>query len=789
METPLKIDSGVEEDVDSALIEPRTTLLSKEEVLQQDLENDGFGPDDDRTVVKNVHDDVAEWIQEYFQFQGYSMTLECFQAEFLSKKYAVNVENAVNNTDFDGIASNRKRKIEKIMKYFEEGNAESFTNEWNNNIPLHVREAETSARKTFFMAQVYFLVCAFKDSQAALNSGKTFSPRKTKASPRLARSPSKRQMRTPALQTALDRFRVYLEDDGGDITSIEPTLAKFHALMYVSNPNRNADFQHMFDEGTSKKWVADVKKSITDVLESVLENVPLPRLLQMYESFMTSYKGFDEQLKNQQEMALDMQRIAKRLFQLSVKVARDASAMINVKHTKGSNIDENTDSTQPKVPSDSNAEIINSDYVFRVRQTLRECREDLKGASLRRKRKTPKDMNAAFAKKLPPFLMGQPPPLDYSKVREGMSLAGDSTAQLMDSLWWRLVYSSPPAMGHVITKEKFKVLQSEMRHNVARDVLDGDIFWIVRQEEGRESDTLIRECLALNPSQRPLEMAEHAFLRAGCLRIIDAFSSWREGRNYLKRLSKEVPFLIIDLVSNDILKSEGTPALPLSASSDVEEGVVRRGMALLLNLLTESKTFDVLEGNEDKIVEQILEACCLTMESSTLKGKAADRSGRRYASAAMYGMMSQSSCCKKAKAYDARIKTMISKHALVRSDRFFVHELECISQRINGEENEAPARPRPPKEDPENEQDQYESDSEDYIGEYGALEATPVQDALTRSETLLRSAEYSFKEKIVPGDNQAIRSILDAVEDDTEEAHSSLSALNDTIGKDSDDVV
>ena len=132
---------------------------------------------------------------------------------------------------------------------------------------------------------------------------------------------------------------------------------------------------------------------------------------------------------------------------------------------------------------------------------------------------------------------------------------------------------------------------------------------------------------------------------------------------------------------------------------------------------------------------------------------------------------------------------MISKHALVRSDRFFVHELECISQRINGEENEAPARPRPPKEDPENEQDQYESDSEDYIGEYGALEATPVQDALTRSETLLRSAEYSFKEKIVPGDNQAIRSILDAVEDDTEEAHSSLSALNDTIGKDSDDVV
>ena len=34
----------------------------------------------------------------------------------------------------------------------------------------------------------------------------------------------------------------------------------------------------------------------------------------------------------------------------------------------------------------------------------------------------------------------------------------------------------------------------------------------------------------------------------------------------------------------------------------------------------------------------------------------------------------------------------------------------------------------------------------------------------------LRSADYSFKQKTVPGDNTAVRSILDAVEDDTEEA-------------------
>ena len=908
METPLKVDTTQLENNEPVNTEPRTTLLTKEELMQQDLENDGFVNNDDddinkKPVVKNIHDDVAEWIQEYFQFQGYAMTLDCFQAEFLSKKYSVNVENAVNGTDFAGLANNRKRKIEKIMRFFDEGNAKSFVHEWNSSVPLHVREAETDARKAFFMSQVYFLVCAYKESAAAIQSGKTFSPRKTKSSPRLARSPSKRQMRSPALQTALDRYRAYLEDEGGDVTTIEPALGKYHALMYVSNPSRNAEFQHIFNENTSKQWIADIRKSIVDVLGSVLENVPMPRLLQMYESFMTSYKGFDEQLKTQQEMAFEMQRIAKRLFQLSVKVARDASAMIKIKPRNNNNTNNNNntlpivkeeegekkqgdkkegeeedddnvvtineedddaddadnkvekeeeqeDTTPPPTTTtttppqeqqvqddtiildDPNAELINSDYMFRVRQTLRECREELKGASLRRKRKTPKDMNAAFKKKLPPFLMGQPPPLDYTKVREASAIAGENTAQLLDSLWWRLAYSTPPAMGHVISNEKFKILQSEMRHNVARDVLDGDIFWIVRQEEGRDSDALMRECLAISPSHRPQEMLEHALLRAGSLRVIDAFSSWKDGRNYLKRLSKNIPYLIVELVSNDILKSEGTPALPLSANSsdivrarritrrhainfllkfssikkareimiknnvplfianmivgalspsgagDVREGVVRRAMALLLNLLCESITFDLLEKDEENIVQQMCEACCLAMESSDLKGKAGDRSGRRYASAALYGMLSQPSCCEKGKAFEARVKTMVSKHALIRSDRFFVHELECILLRMSGGENEKATRPKAPKEDPDNEQDEYESDSEDYIGEYGGLEATPVQDALTRSEGVLRSEKYSFKERVVPGENQAIRSILDAVEDDTEEAQSTLETLN-----------
>ena len=60
--------------------------------MQQDLKTMVLLTDDGdinkKPVVKNIHDDVVEWIQEYFQFQGYAMTLDCFQAEFLSKKYS-----------------------------------------------------------------------------------------------------------------------------------------------------------------------------------------------------------------------------------------------------------------------------------------------------------------------------------------------------------------------------------------------------------------------------------------------------------------------------------------------------------------------------------------------------------------------------------------------------------------------------------------------------------------------------------------------------------------------------
>jgi hypothetical protein len=831
--TPLRtedtdpFDSTVDIDaMDSPMPrEPRTTLLTKTEMLVEDMKASGDAEDSDdgdvdlsaaekdkkrRKPVKNIHDDVAEWIQEYFQFQGYSTTLDCFQAEFLSKKYSVDVTNATDGANEVGIADNRQRKIHKILRYFDEGNASSFVHEWNSNVPLHVRESETSARVALYMAQVYFVVKEMREQTSLAKSGKLLSPRSTKR-PNVPTSPSRRQLRSPALQIALDRFRSYLEDEGGDVTAIQPSLGKYHALMYVTNPSRSVEFEDVFGSNADM-WVGNIRKSCKDILENVMENVPTPRLLQMYESFMTSYTGFTEQLTKQQEMTMEMNRLSRRLFQLSVKIARDA----------GAGLPENA-----HLKSSQNAEKIDSDYMFRVRKMLRECREDLKMATDRRKKSTPKDLNSTFEKKLPPFLMGQPPPLDFNKVRQGMAKAGsgESAIHLQDALWWRLAYSTPPAMGPVISKEKFAALQSQMRHHVARDVLDGDVFWILSRDEDRSPEELLRDALSLHETSTPLEYDEHAKSRAATIRIIDALVTWKEGREYFKRLNSDNPCMIVEMLAREVLPQEGIPTLSEGSSSDIirsrrvtrrhtmsallklsitpparlimlengvllhvaktissalgagggndlNSGVIRHGCALVLNLLSEQKAFDTL-AEDTTMMDAVATMCCLAMEQKAPKGKLGDRCGRRYASAALFGLFSNQAIrdhCRSS--IEPRLRTLIQRHALVRSDRFFTHELESTLNRLettNGVANYP--LPKPPPEMPKVEHDRdFESDDEDFLGNLADTEATPVQTAISRSEMTLRSSDYSFKQKTVPGDNTAVRSILDAVEDDTEEA-------------------
>ena len=63
-----------------------------------------------------------------------------------------------NGTDFASLANTKE--IEKIMRFLMKA-TKSFVHEWNSSVPLHVREAETDARKAFF-TQV-FLVCAYKN--------------------------------------------------------------------------------------------------------------------------------------------------------------------------------------------------------------------------------------------------------------------------------------------------------------------------------------------------------------------------------------------------------------------------------------------------------------------------------------------------------------------------------------------------------------------------------------------------------------------------------------------------
>ena len=272
-----------------------------------------------------VDEDLAEWVQEYLQYRGFNNTLDCFQAEYLSRQYAVTSSQAarVSNSSSsksegsksDAAASSssnsnssssketresvvirsRRDKLNSILTCFDTGDSEGFTKLWYTHIPLYVRQEDSRIQKAYFLARVQLLArCWALETDHSDKSKGAGSP--------MAGSPKKNRKRSNMLQREMNRFREYLENEGGDIAGTDRTLERYPALLYVGNPKKHPSFTELFSglgpvvrdvrkpgvQG-GNRWTLDVREEIASVVDDTLQHVPAPRLLQMYDAFMTSY--------------------------------------------------------------------------------------------------------------------------------------------------------------------------------------------------------------------------------------------------------------------------------------------------------------------------------------------------------------------------------------------------------------------------------------------------------------------------------------------------------------------
>ena len=110
--------------------------------------------------VLTVDEDLADWIQEYLQYRGFTTTLDCFQAEYLSRQYSDSASRASSMSTGSATGSEESREtivlrsrratMNKILDAFDVGDAERFAKLWETNIPLYVRREDARVQKAYF---------------------------------------------------------------------------------------------------------------------------------------------------------------------------------------------------------------------------------------------------------------------------------------------------------------------------------------------------------------------------------------------------------------------------------------------------------------------------------------------------------------------------------------------------------------------------------------------------------------------------------------------------------------
>ena len=718
-------------------------------------------------------------MQEYLQYRGFTNTLDCFQAEYLSRQYAVTSSQAAHTSlTFTSkteekndagekqqqqqqqqqpesresvVIRSRKEKLDAMLTCFDTGDSEGFAQLWYTHIPLYVRQEDQRIQKAFFMARVHFLARCWcvesKHSNQSSSSAAAALPA-TPASPSLV-SPGARQ-HSALLSREMVRFRTYLEGEGGDIAGTDQTLEKYPALLFVRNPTQHSSFTECFSgvgpvvrdarSGVGQggnRWTKDIRQEILSVVDDTLQHVPAPRLLQMYDAFMTNYASFDVQLRQRRQQNEVSRLLSKKLYKLSIKMARDITEESIPK-------DEGEDSTSGSSKSK---------YVSNIRRELKMCREQMSsvtlsgggggGGVLDENLNSPIHTDSGF-------LLGQPPSLDYTKVHRVLDLNDEQdTSRVLDSLWWRMAKTQPPSMNTpgLVSDAKMIALRKNVRKSIAIELTGGDLLCLRSSSSsgggggGGGGGQVVPLILK---SSTEAGVVSHR--QTSLLRVLDSLAGWSFGREYLTMypggwlgLTSTIWQVLVEQVQlgsgegggsdsvrsiarrhglsclqrlsieNDVADALATTtgvvevlgnaltALLGSGGSGGDTGTVRFTTALLLNVLGGVQRTGDSGGaldHPDKI-STIAECLCTVMEKEATTEGGEDKWGRRYAASALYSLVSTIANRAALNAQSggrvaARIKTLLAKRNLTRGNKMFCHELKHILLRLENETNDIP---------------------------------------------------------------------------------------------------
>ncbi|XP_011402886.1 PREDICTED: lisH domain-containing protein ARMC9-like [Amphimedon queenslandica] len=365
-------------------------------------------------------------------------------------------------------------------------------------------------------------------------------------------------------QGALRYFQSYL-NSRGDLLAQAPDLTVYCALPYIPDPSTHSSFQHLFTESWNKELRSRLEHFLDfSLLGHATPTKPRPSLLDLFKQQQQGSAGSDVIV------------LKKRLEELQSSYEAVASIAIELVEALESSISGNTLSTD--YIEDMCSRLFQLSGPFQVPPTNPENQpvSNLRASvvSLRQSMQTP-----LFPAGVPPSIPERYSSLNYGQVKvDLLSLPSVNRCALLQALRWRLTHSVPGPQREAVIKEYLQhdLLSLRTDLNFTATLLSSDLR--VKESFCR----LLNSFSSLRQGRDYLQYSQH-FVHSLCVLLM----SLKEDDHLLKNLLGTVQKLSLRRPLQSHMISIGLIKWTVEQLSDVDkmsDYVLRYSLALFMNL-------------------------------------------------------------------------------------------------------------------------------------------------------------------------------------------------------------
>jgi hypothetical protein len=193
-------------------------------------------------------DDLHQSILEHLNKHGYAKAAKALKEEIKTGKKKAK--------------SNPKKRIDEMIKSFDNGDQTKFISQWNEYVVKN-HTSDLYAHKIEFYVRIYFTIYPMHSLNKASHSEKI-------------------------VQLRQKEFKKFLDTKGSELSKTSEFLP-YYALPYVPNPTDHPSFKQLF----TTEWIKNLKDKLHQFLSDTITTNDETRLAKIYNAGLNRDKADD----------------------------------------------------------------------------------------------------------------------------------------------------------------------------------------------------------------------------------------------------------------------------------------------------------------------------------------------------------------------------------------------------------------------------------------------------------------------------------------------------------------